>query len=187
MDKWINLFQVLVIIGLDLLPLIQQLELRDAKKAFPSFITIFLMPLLYSIDKAIFAGLAAHIIMHLLEALHFSILHPRIAARNVSLWCRRRCQRRHCCPCCGQARGMRGGAGGKKNDGGYCCDGDEPGEGGGGGGGGDDEEEGTTVRASVHSSRSRPRTSSAVHRAGATVGSALIKTVRARHESLSSG
>ena len=49
------------------MPLIQQLELRDAKKAFPSFVTIFLMPLLYSIDKAIFAGLAAHIIMHLLE------------------------------------------------------------------------------------------------------------------------
>ena len=41
--------------------------------------------------------------------------------------------------------------------------------------------------ASAHTSRSRPRTSSAVQRASATVGSALIKTVRARHESLSSG
>lgn len=51
---------VLVLLGVDLLSLTKFLDLDDATKALPSFCTIALMPYLYSIDRAIIAGLVAY-------------------------------------------------------------------------------------------------------------------------------
>lgn len=51
---------VLVLLGVDLLSLTKFLNLDDATQALPSFCTIALMPYLYSIDRAIIAGLVAY-------------------------------------------------------------------------------------------------------------------------------
>lgn len=51
---------VLVLLGVDLLSLTKFLNLDDATEALPSFCTIALMPYLYSIDRAIIAGLVAY-------------------------------------------------------------------------------------------------------------------------------
>ena len=57
---------VLVLLGVDLLALTKFLELDDPIKALPSFCTIALMPYLYSIDRAIIAGLLVHFLLQAL-------------------------------------------------------------------------------------------------------------------------
>lgn len=57
---------VLVLLGVDLLALTKFLDLEDTTKALPSFCTIALMPYLYSIDRAIVAGLLVHIVLQVL-------------------------------------------------------------------------------------------------------------------------
>jgi hypothetical protein len=49
-----------------LLALTKFLDLEDTTKALPSFCTIALMPYLYSIDRAIVAGLLVHIVLQVL-------------------------------------------------------------------------------------------------------------------------
>jgi len=61
---------VLVLLGVDLLSLTKFLDLDDATKALPSFCTIALMPYLYSIDRAIIAGLVAYYMLALLFWIH---------------------------------------------------------------------------------------------------------------------
>lgn len=52
---------VLLLVGCGMLPLVSQLDFNDVAQALPSFVTIALMPMLFSIDKAIVAGLIAHV------------------------------------------------------------------------------------------------------------------------------
>mmetsp|Transcript_2117 Transcript_2117/g.3868 ORF Transcript_2117/g.3868 Transcript_2117/m.3868 type:complete len:622 (-) Transcript_2117:466-2331(-) len=60
---------VLVLLGVILLKLTKGLQLQRMFTAFPSFCTIALMPYLYSIDKAIWAGLISWTLMTLLDKL----------------------------------------------------------------------------------------------------------------------
>lgn len=85
---------VLVLIGLDLLPLIQTLELRDVRQAFPSFCTILLMPLLFSIDRAIMCGLVVHCLIWAIDAGVWTVGNPKKAACRVLFYLS--CG---CCPC----------------------------------------------------------------------------------------
>ena len=85
---------VLVLIGLDLLPLIQTLELRDVRQAFPSFCTILLMPLLFSIDRAIMCGLVVHCLIWAINAGVWAAGNPQKAACRVLFYLS--CG---CCPC----------------------------------------------------------------------------------------
>lgn len=58
---------VLVLLGAILLKLTKGLELEDMADTFPSFCTIALMPFLYSIDRAIWAGLVSWGVMRALD------------------------------------------------------------------------------------------------------------------------
>lgn len=60
---------VLVLLGVDLLHLVKFLDMETALTALPAFLVIALMPYLYSIDKAIIAGLIGHYAMRFLTAL----------------------------------------------------------------------------------------------------------------------
>ena len=51
---------VLVQVGVDLIALVKFLDFDTPIRAVPSFCTIALMPYLYSIDKALIAGLLMH-------------------------------------------------------------------------------------------------------------------------------
>lgn len=61
---------VLVVLGVTLVGLLRHLNWDDFSVSLPSFLTISLMPYLYSIDRAIIAGLCAHIILCLLDFLY---------------------------------------------------------------------------------------------------------------------
>mmetsp|Transcript_22304 Transcript_22304/g.35967 ORF Transcript_22304/g.35967 Transcript_22304/m.35967 type:complete len:407 (-) Transcript_22304:90-1310(-) len=67
---------VLVLLGVILLKLIVGLKLQRMITAFPAFCTIALMPYLYSIDKAIWAGLICWACLNLLELI-FNYIAPQ--------------------------------------------------------------------------------------------------------------
>mmetsp|Transcript_16832 Transcript_16832/g.41403 ORF Transcript_16832/g.41403 Transcript_16832/m.41403 type:complete len:603 (-) Transcript_16832:207-2015(-) len=72
---------VLVLLGVMLLKLTKGLKLQRMFTAFPSFCTIALMPYLYSIDKAIWAGLISWAALSLLE--RFSLLFSKPSGEDA--------------------------------------------------------------------------------------------------------
>mmetsp|Transcript_22680 Transcript_22680/g.33817 ORF Transcript_22680/g.33817 Transcript_22680/m.33817 type:complete len:584 (+) Transcript_22680:47-1798(+) len=75
---------VLVLLGVILLKLTKGLKLERMFTAFPSFCTIALMPYLYSIDKAIWAGLISWCLMWLLDLLSQRLSITELGEDNVS-------------------------------------------------------------------------------------------------------
>ena len=56
---------VLVILGVNLMSLTKHCDFESTVKALPSYLTIVLMPFLMSIDRAILAGLCAHVVLYI--------------------------------------------------------------------------------------------------------------------------
>lgn len=73
---------VLIILGVTLTGLLKFLPWDDMMQSLPSFFVIVLMPFLYSIDKAIVAGLLAHCVLCVLDAL----THPLQSFNDFKSW-----------------------------------------------------------------------------------------------------
>ena len=48
-------------------------DFESTVKALPSYLTIVLMPFLMSIDRAILAGLCAHVVLYILEFVYVKV------------------------------------------------------------------------------------------------------------------
>ena len=64
---------VLVILGVNLMSLTKHCDFESTVKALPSYLTIVLMPFLMSIDRAILAGLCAHVVLYILEFVYVKV------------------------------------------------------------------------------------------------------------------